>query len=185
MSCPITTQNLDLCLQINDETIYNFCGKVNEDILIQCTKDIEALLKEHGAKPSKIKNVFELVVETLQNMLHYSCCSTYYKKDKKESLCNFTLSYNSDEDSYIIDSCNLIESYKKDIIEQRVQELNNLSKKELRKLALKKIRTQKDRHNDGAGLGFIMMAKKTIKPIQIEFRPYSGDILHYKQRLVI
>jgi len=187
MEC-VATQELEelkLCLQVDDKTLYNFCGKVNEDILINCTKDIENILKEQGAKPEKIRSVFELVVETLQNMLNYSVCTKEYEKDKKESPCSFTLSYQSESDSYIIDSCNLIEKDKKEIIEQKLAEVKDLTKKELRKLALKKVRTKVDRHHDGAGLGFIAMAKKSTEPIHAEFLPYTKDILKYKQRLIV
>jgi len=184
VECMIT-QELTLCLQIDDKTIYSFCGKVNEEALVKYTKDIEQLLKEHGAKPSKIRNVFELVVETLQNMIHYSACTVENEDGKKESPCSFTLSYHSEDESYIIDSCNLIESYKKDIIQKRLKEVQNLTKPELRKLTFKKVRSQHDRHSDGAGLGFIMMARKSKKPIEIEFIPSENNLLKFRQRLVV
>jgi hypothetical protein len=173
-----------ICIRINGDSIYEFSGNVNEKVMIKGANYIEKLLVENGATHDKIQNVFELFVETIQNILNYSY-NVELIANKKEVFCNFSLLYSTEDDTYILESCNLIEESQKEIIEQKIESLKGLSDKELRKLIRQKSRSREDRHDKGAGLGYIMMTRKSSSPIDILFFPYSVGILQYKQRLVI
>lgn len=173
-----------ICIQIDGETIYEFAGKVNEEVMISGANQIEKLLTKNGATKNKIQNVFELFVETVQNILNYSS-NAQLNCNKKEVVCNFSLSYSTEGDNYILESCNLIKEAQKEIIEYKIESLKNLDDKELRKLIRKKSRSREDSHDKGAGLGYLMMARKSSLPIETLFFPYEEGILQYKQRLVI
>ena len=177
-------RDVKICIKINNKIIHEFSGKVNEKIMIHSANNIERLLMENGAKKEKIQNVFELFIETIQNILNYSY-NVKLNDNKKEVFCNFSLLYSTEDDTYILESYNLIEEHQKKVIEFKLNSLENLDEMALRKLIRKKSRSREDNHGRGAGLGYIMMSRKSSLPIKVQFSPYEEGILKYKQKLVI
>ena len=180
----IMSRDVKICVKIDDHIIYEFSGKVNEKIMINSANNIERLLIENGAKKDKIQNVFELFIETVQNILNYSY-NVKLNSNKKEVFCNFSLLYSTEDDTYTLESCNFIKEHQKEIIEFKIGSLENLDDRALRKLIRKKSRSREDSHDNGAGLGYIMMAMKSSLPIKVQFSPYGEGVLKYKQKLVI
>ena len=176
--------NVKICIKIDNSTIYEFSGKVDEQVMISGANHIEKLLLDNGANRDKIQNVFELFIETIQNILNYSY-NVKLNDNKKEVFCNFSLLYSTEDDTYILESCNLIEEHQKKVIEFKLNSLENLDEMALRKLIRKKSRSREDNHGRGAGLGYIMMSRKSSLPIKVQFSPYEEGILKYKQKLVI
>lgn len=178
-------KDLKLCLKIDETIIYEFSEKINEESIIKSAEHIEQLLIDNNAKPNKIKNVFEIIIEVMQNMLNYSYGNKELENNKKEATGSLILSYQSSEDSYCLQSCNLIEEFQKQTITDKIDSLKNLDDKALRRLSREKMRHRKDNHDKGAGLGFIMMARKTLEPIKFDFLPFKDTLLQYKLILVI
>ncbi|MEA3499228.1 MAG: SiaB family protein kinase [Campylobacterota bacterium] len=177
--------NLNLCLKIDENTIFEFHEKINEQAIIDTAKQIEHLLKQNNAKPAKIQDVFEILVEVMQNMLNYSYGNKLLENNKKEASGIFTLSYETTSDRYTLESCNLIEEYLQEVIERKIDSIKDLDEKALRKLSREKMRSKEDNHDKGAGLGFIMMQRKSTQPIAIEFVPYKDKIVQFKLKLIL
>lgn len=178
-------EHLKLCLEVDDKTIYEFDDKVNEENMVKSAKHIEELLSANNAKPEKIQNVFELLVEVMQNILNYSYGSIDLENNKREAHGMLTISYRSDTDTYILQSCNLVTQEQKSKICKKLKELEGLDSKALRKLTREKMRSQEDNHDKGAGLGFIIMSRKCIEPIEVDFSTWKDSVLQYKLKLVI
>jgi len=177
--------NVNFCLSIDGNNIYEFSGKMNEKNMINSANSIEKLLLQKFVSKEKIQNVFELFVETIQNILTYSANSVAITRDKHEVNCDCTLSYFTENDTYILESCNLIYKYQKELIEQKLNSLKDLDKKSLRKLIRTSSRSRKGKHQYGAGLGYILMTLKSTQPIDINFSKYNNETFKYKQKLVI
>lgn len=178
--------DVTICIQVDEKTIYTFSGKMDEAKMIESANHIEKLLIQNGAKKDKIQNVFELFIETIQNMLNYAYNSMKLKNNKREVFCNFSLSYFTEKNLYRLESCNLISVEQRDVIEYKVKSIKKLDDASLRKLIRQKSRSKVDNHDKGAGLGYIIMTRKSSSPIEIEFTPYGdNDVLTYKQRLII
>ena len=176
-------KDLNLCLIINEDIIYKFSGQINEKMMVTWANDIEKILISNGATRDEMQNVLELFIETLQNILHYAYQGMPLVE--KGISCEFSLLYFTENDTYIFESCNLIQKSQKLIIEEKVSLLRGLDSDALRKIIRKKARSKEDSHLKGAGLGYIIMTRKTSAPIDIEFLPYKEEILKYRQRLFI
>lgn len=178
--------NIEMSVEIDKNPIYSFTQTVTEDNIIESAKAIEKMLISNQAKPEKIQNVFEIIVEIMQNMLNYSYGSRSIDENKKEGYGSFSLSYFSNEDTYVICSGNEIANSQQKIIEERVKEIEGLDSQALRKLLREKMRSKKDIHDKGAGLGFATIAKKCIAPIEINFIPTDKEgVLLFEQKLTI
>ena len=179
------SNNLILCLNIDGDNIYQFSGKMNEQNMIDGANAIEKLLIKESVPREKVQNVFELFIETIQNILNYSSNSIELINNKREVNCDLTLSYFTKKNTYTLESCNLIHKNKKITIEERINSIKGLDNKSLRKLIRKNSRLKVKKHDYGAGLGYIIMALKSTLPIEIEFTDYNSDFFRYKQKLVI
>ena len=180
-----TNQNLNICLKIDETTIYQFDETINEQSIIDSVRNIEELLESNGATPKKTQDIFELIVEIMQNMLNYSYGNKDLSNNKKEAKGSLVLSYLTDTDTYTIQSCNLVEVQQETIIRQKLNSLEGLNDKELRKLSRQKMRDKTDMHQKGAGLGFIMISRKAIKPIEIFFDDIDDNVKQFKLKLEI
>ena len=178
-------KDLKLCLEIDDKVIYEFDDIVNEENMIKSAKYIEELLHKNNAKPGKIQNVFVLLIEVMQNILNYSYGTVVLKDNKREAFGMLIISYKSQNDTYTLQSCNLIEKTQEDKIRKKLEAVEGLDSTELRELARDKMRSKEDNHQKGAGLGFILMARKCIEPIEVNFSPWKDGILHYQLKLTI
>ena len=179
-------KSLKICIKVDDNIIYEFAGKINESMMIAAANDIEKLLLESCFNKDKVKNVFELFVETAQNILNYSYRDSLVDTNSSETFCNYSLYCFTSDSTYVLESCNLIETYQREIIEEKIETIKGLDHKALRKLVRQKSRSKEDSHAKGAGLGYIMMARKSCAPMEVEFSPYTKEgILIYKQRLFI
>ena len=178
-------ENIKMCLTIDENTIYEFYEKINEESMIKSAKHIEKILHQNNAQPDKIQNVFELMIEVMQNMLNYSYGNVELENNKREANGILILSYNTIDDTYILQSCNLITKSQEETIRAKVDEIKGLNDKELRKLGREKMRSKVHHHEKGAGLGYIMMAKKCTEPISIDFLHFKDEIMQYKLKLVI
>jgi len=177
--------NLKICIKVDNSIIYEFAGAINREKMIASANDIEEMLLLQCKNKDKVKNVFELFVETAQNILNYSYRNEYIVGDDNSTFCNFSLYYYTEEDAYVLESCNLIEEKQKEVIEQKLEAIRDLDQKALRKLLRQKSRTAEDRHDMGAGLGYIVMARKSSAPIEVKFVPYEEGLVLYKQKLQI
>ena len=178
-------KNLNICLKVDETTIYHFDETINEQSIIDSVKNIEKLLQANGAAPKKIQDIFELTIEIMQNMLNYAYGNKDLQNNKKEAKGFLVLSYLTDTDIYTIQSCNLVEKQQETIIKDKLAVLENLTDKELRKLSRQKMRDKSDMHQKGAGLGFIMIVRKAIKPIEISFNDIDDDVCQFKLKIEV
>jgi hypothetical protein len=121
----------------------------------------------------------------LQNILKYSYGNKIDEDKKREADGKFILSYDTTTGEIVICSCNLITSPQVEVIKQRVDEVAGLNEKELRKLLRAKMKSKRDGHENGAGLGFATIATRTSKPIKVEFENVLEDVVKYKLKVVI
>ncbi|CAA6800216.1 MAG: Unknown protein [uncultured Sulfurovum sp.] len=178
-------KNLKICIKIDDRIIYEFAGEINKLLMIDNANNIEKLLLEQCLNKDKVKNVFELFIETAQNILNYSYRDKFLEDKSETTFCNFSLYYFTVDDTYVLESCNLIHQDEREIIESKLEAIKDLDQKALRKLVRQKSRSAEDKHERGAGLGYIMMARKSCAPIEVKFVHYQKEILIYKQKLFI
>jgi len=179
-------ENLKLSLSINDKLIYSNQETINESTIISTVKHIRELLLKNEEEQKTIKDIFEIMVEVMQNILNYSYGNVHLENNKKEAKGSIIVLYNTKDDQYTIQSCNLITKDQKEVLHTRLKEVEGLDKSALRKLARVKMRSRHDNHDRGAGLGLIVMAQKVSKPIKMDFKVCKDPNLYeYMLTLIV
>jgi|SaaInlStandDraft_1057018.scaffolds.fasta_scaffold27657_3 hypothetical protein len=173
------SEKLSFLVDIDGTHVYEIQESISQDSLTQSAAAIEQSLSKQGTDPVRIQNIYELTVETLQNILSYSYGSRYEGGSQKTAEGSFRVTYESKTDTYHIDSSNLIQAQQEAGILNRVAETRGLDDKELRKRIREKMRSRQDQHKRGAGLGFLTMGRRCSSPIQVDFEDVEMGVKRF------
>jgi len=130
------------------------------------------------ASTSASQSVFSVFVEQINNMMMYSA-----EKDKRSDNEGNSLEVSRgvfilgiEKDSYFIQTGNLVSNYSAEILKERIDYLNTLDKKELRRYQRERMKADNDNpESRGAGLGLIVVARRASSPIEYKFEPYDDQ----------
>jgi len=177
------TKDLDLCIKVDDEKICELNSNITQENIITTVKTMKQQLLDNNLDQEKIFIIYDISIEMLQNILKYSYGNMVDDTKKREADGQFTITYNSTTKEFVICGSNLITKKQSETISQRVDELKGLNEKEMRKLMRSKMKSRRDGHADGAGLGFVTIASKTPHPIKVTFEQTeekSNDTVKYR-----
>ena len=130
------------------------------------------------ASTSASQSVFSVFVEQINNMMMYSA-----EKDKRSDNEGNSLEVSRgvfilgiEKDAYFIQTGNLVSNYSAEILKERIDYLNTLDKKELRRYQRERMKADNDNpESRGAGLGLIVVARRASSPIEYKFEPYDDQ----------
>lgn len=179
------TKELELCIKIDDNIISELNSKITQENIISTVQDIKQQLLDNNLDKEKIFNIYDISIEMLQNILKYSYGNKTDENKKREADGKFLLSYDSVSHMATLCSCNLITNLQEITIKERIDELLGLNEKELRKLLRIKMKSKRDGHKNGAGLGFATIALKVSEPIKVEFKEVLKDVVKFKLEVEI
>lgn len=155
-----------------------YCGPLWADGIEQIAITIRQRLKLDGLSLSTTQThaVFSVFVEQLNNMLMYSedkTCKTA-EKSTEESKGIFILGVKND--SYFIQSGNVIKSENVTDLKERIDYINTLDKEQLRQYYKKEIKSDNTNPNSkGGGLGLIEIARRASSKIEYSFDPQGEE----------
>ena len=178
-------KDFEIRIEINEDILCKIKSEITQESLIKCAKGIKDKLLTKEIAKEKVHDVFEISIEVLQNILKYSYGNKKCENNKLEANGLFFVTYNTLTKIITIKSCCYIKSTQVDIIKQRVAEVSQLDENSLRKLFRDKLKSKRDNHKNGAGLGFLTIASKIKEPIKINFGDISEDIKKYSLEIII
>ena len=128
---------------------------------------------------SASQSVFSVFVEQMNNMLMYSeekeRCGKPGKGAADVPMGLFLLG--EDENTYILQSGNVIKNKNAESVKARIEHLNTLDKKELRQFYRERMKSGNDNpESKGAGLGLIEIARRADAPIEYSFTPFDEGL---------
>lgn len=179
------SKKVELLISIDDKIICTLYPKITQQSIITSVKNIKHQLLNSGVSVEKVFDIYDTSIEILQNILKYSYGNKISKDKKREADGQFILSYNSSDQTITINSSNNISTAQVETIKKRVNEVTGLDVKSLKKLIREKMRSKRDGHENGAGLGFATIATKVSQPIKVEFKTISAEIVEYTLKIKI
>ena len=153
------------------KTIVSYSGnsidykQVNEVLSTVWTK-----LEDSGLEIAEVKIVYSVVTEMLENAFRYSC----KVEDCNDCLlCTVT---DLGKKQYEVVVKNPIELSKAEKLKDKVDFVNSLSPNGLKKYYQHEIIRTKNENHSGAGLGLIIIARKSKEPLLFEIKPLRSSI---------
>jgi hypothetical protein len=165
---------LDQCYeQMNQgEVIVAYKGHIGADIITNTLNLVESKLETAEISNSVRKKLYNLLVESLQNLYHH-VDAPLGDNEINSSFGVFILS--KMVDGFRISTGNFIHQDKVSMLKDKIDKINSLSPDELKDFYKFVLNNQKFSEKGGGGLGLIDMARKTGKNLEYRFFEYNKD----------
>jgi len=120
------------------------------------------------------QEVFSVFVEQMNNMLSYSAEKAQFEADELHSEApKGTFVLGTRGDHYFIQTGNVMANHTVELVREKIDHINSLDKKELRKYYKQKRLENDNPESRGAGLGIIEIARRASGKLEYTFVPYE------------
>jgi hypothetical protein len=165
----------DYFSQMNSgDIILAYKGSVSSELITNVLEVIDAKLENLIAKKTTKKKLYNVLVESLQNLYHHIDDLPDAGNGKFDVHFGIFV-VAREKDSYKVSTGNFIKKEKIEPLKQRLDRIKSLSKEELKELYKNILNHQDFTQKGGVGLGLIDMAKRTDGRIEYNFTDYNQD----------
>jgi len=174
---------------LHQEGIF-FClsGPISQKFVTEIGAMLEQKMSMENASRTTILRVFSLVVEKMQNIIHYSdekVMDENTPDDPEKPLSFGIIAIGYEPEHYFVLSGNLIAADKVERLRQRLQQIQRMSKEELKEYYREQRRREPETGSKGAGLGLLEIAKKASAPIEFDFTPVDDAVFFFAMKTII
>jgi hypothetical protein len=166
----------------DDQLSLFYRGDFADDITIRLIDLSESHFKEGREQMSIKKKVSFLMAECFQNVIRYGEELTSDDFLQDESGYFMTRNYMN---KFYISSGNLVEQNKTLLLREKIENINKLSKEELKHLYMRVLGTDEFTSKGGAGLGLIEMARKSGRKLEAEFEQINENMAYFYLQMII
>jgi hypothetical protein len=161
-------QNMD-----KNNILLSFKGDITSELLTSILHIMENKLDSMQEEPKIKKKVYNVLVECLQNLYHHMDDTTDEKGDKNRSAI-FMIAKN--DKGYNIITGNYILSENIYGLKSRLDEVNSLTKEELKEYYKSVLNNGEMSLKGGGGLGVIDIARKTGEKLEYNFLEIDNKV---------
>jgi hypothetical protein len=152
-------------LLLKDEFVLSYSGYASEDVLHSMGETLRQRLADHTEDKGKIKHVFSVFVELMQNLIRYGAEGPH-PTPKTESRQAFGLiMVIQNGPSIEVMSGNYVLKDEANDLVNRVNKLNDKSADQLRALYREKLRQPPHEGSKGASIGLVEVARRASAPL--------------------
>ncbi|RKZ48148.1 MAG: hypothetical protein DRR16_14780 [Candidatus Parabeggiatoa sp. nov. 3] len=161
-----------------------FSGPMSQELMVGIGDTLRNKMKLDDANSSTIVKVFSMFVEQSQNIIHYSAEKTPPDEDKAE-LSSGIIGVGYDTGHYYVLCGNLINKEAVAPLCEQLAKLQSMSKDELKRYYKAQRKKGSPTNSKGAGLGFIELARKSVKPIEFDVKQIDDKFSFFSLKTVI
>ncbi|HUS87341.1 MAG TPA: SiaB family protein kinase [Bacteroidales bacterium] len=168
----------------SEDVIFSYKGDISSDVINHILDSVEKKTVEIN-DPSKIrKKVYNVLVESLQNLYHH--VDTVPEDFEDQSANRFGLIViNRNEAGYYITAGNFISTRKVNDLKVKILKINNSTAEEIKELYKYILHHQKISDKGGGGLGLVDIARKTGNKLEYSFSEYNNKYSFFIIRIKI
>lgn len=161
--------------ELNSGNVINsFKGSITSDMINNVLDTVESKLTEEDEDPKIRKKMYNILVESLQNLYHH--IDDLPDEFKNEYDNKFGILVISRKDNvFKITTGNFITSDKIKYLKDKIDKINSLSKEELKDMYKFILNHQKLSAKGGGGLGLVDIARKTGSKLNYMFQNFNND----------
>jgi len=134
------------------------------------------------------QSIFSVFVEQMNNMLMYSAERELYDHNngKQINVSKGIFVLGIQDKTYFIQTRNIIKDSNIKILKTRIDYLNTLDKKELRRYYKEQVKAENENpESKGAGLGLIEIARRASSKIEYEFESCNDGLSYFSMYVTI
>lgn len=149
----------------------SFKGDMSTELLTSILQIIENKLDRFGESPKVKKRMFNIMVECLQNLHHHI---TRPNPESGKDIPSVIVMVAKNVTGYSIITGNFMEVEEVGELQSRLEEINSMSKEDIKELYKSVLADGKMSEKGGGGLGMIDIARKSGEKLDFGFIPF-GD----------
>jgi hypothetical protein len=179
---------LDQCYeQMNQgEVVVAYKGTIGADVIANTLSMVELKLENSEVHNSIKKKLYNVLVESLQNLYHHVDTPMGGFDNDSDTKSNYGIFIlNQLEVGFRISTGNFIQNDKITAIKEKIDKINSLSAEELKDFYKFVLNNQKFSEKGGGGLGLIDMARKTGNKLEYRFFEYNKDFKFFNLTVLI
>jgi len=176
--------NLRECFS-KKKIIFCYSGPMSQDLMVEIGNTLKSKMQQDSFNRSMVAKTFAILVEQVQNIIHYSTEQTVLRSLEESKLSNGIVAVGYEKKSYFVSSGNMIHIKDKDKIAAMIDKINSLGPEEKKQYYKEMRKKGPDEGSRGAGLGFIEMARKTEHPVDYDFIDIDKNFCFFTIRLHI
>ncbi len=154
--------------------ILAYKGTVTGDLINDVLEVVENKLEENQEEIKIRKKIYNVLVESLQNLYHHIDGVPDYLEEKFAIIVVSKINH-----EYKISVGNYIPNDKIDFLKDKIDKINSLSKEELKDMYKFILNHQRLSAKGGGGLGLVDIARKTGKKLEYNFEKQDNNYCFY------
>jgi len=159
--------------QPKEDLVVYHRGNVNSDVINNALDSVEAKLVAANDNLTLRKKVYNVLVESLQNLYHHVDKTPSDFSEQGDKYGIFRMS--RVENGYNIITGNFILSDNIEALTERIRKINESSREEIKELYKVILNRQKISAKGGGGLGLVDIARKTGNKLEYSFAKYNDE----------
>jgi len=165
------------------EVLLAYKGSITAELITNVLGVVETKLNHVIDKSSTKKKIYNILVESLQNLYHHV-------DDLPDSTNNMDVHFGifviaKDGEDYNIRTGNFIKNDKIKKLKERFEKIKSLSKEELKELYKFVLNNQMFSDKGGGGLGLIDIARRTEGRVDYMFNEYDSEYSFFRMHVTI
>ncbi len=159
-------------------------GSITSDLINKILDLMENKLMEANEQSKTRKKIYNVLVESLQNLYHHVDELPDEYKNQVDPKFG-TIIIVKDNDKYTISIGNFIRSTKIKYLKDKIDKINSLSREELKDMYKFILNHQKLSAKGGGGLGLVDIARKTGNKLNYTFLPVNDEFYFFNLDIYI
>lgn len=171
--------------ELNDgNVLLAFKGSVTTEMINSILDEVEMKMQASSEDAKIRKKVYNVLVESLQNLYHHVDDLPEPYKDKFEEKFGILVVAKIDG-TYKISTGNFIRSMRIKELKEKIDKINSLSKDELKDMYKFILNHQKISSKGGGGLGLVDIARKTGNKLKYTFKNFNNEFYFFNLDIII
>jgi hypothetical protein len=159
--------------QTTGDVILQYKGNIDSDVINHVLDTVEDKMVKVNEHAKLRKKVYNVLVESLQNLYHHVDRVPEDFEDQKSERYALIIAKKVDN-GYKIITGNFVKAENIEKLEERIKRINRSSHEEIKELYKFILNHQKISQKGGGGLGLVDIARKTGNKLEYSFREYNA-----------
>ncbi len=168
----------------NGNNILFYKGNIDSDLINMVLDTVEEKLAAENEQSKLRKKVYNVLVESLQNLYHHVDKVPEDFEDQTSEKYGI-LAINRVEGGYKIITGNFIRSDNVDKLEEKIKRINRASHEEITELYKFILNHQRISSKGGGGLGLVDIVRKTGNKLEYTFKEYDKNCSFFYLNILV
>lgn len=154
------------------DVLMAFKGSISSELISNVLEVVESKMDEYRESSKIRKKVYNVLVESLQNLYHHiEVLPAPMQKEFDDKFGILVVS--RQDDRYKISTGNFIGQEKVDVLRNKIDKINSMSRDELKDMYKFILNHQRLSEKGGGGLGLVDIARKTGNQLEYTFEKFD------------